>query len=84
MKLFLALNPLEFLLRYTVIGGIICATIGTAIYLMAKRITMAKRQQVEIDQKDKLYVGIQCAGILLIIVGMILMVLPYEATLFRG
>ncbi|MBQ9795858.1 MAG: hypothetical protein IJW36_02735 [Clostridia bacterium] len=84
MTLFLAMDPLEFLLRYTVIAGIVCAVIGTAICMMAKRITMAKRQQVEIDRKDRLYVGLQCVGLFFILLGMILIALPVEATLFRG
>ena len=84
MTLFLAMDPLEFLLRYTVIAGIVCAVIGTAICMMAKRITMAKRQQVEIDRKDRLYVGLHCVGLFFILLGMILIALPVEATLFRG
>ena len=84
MALFLAMEPLEFLLRYTVISGIVCAIIGTAICMMAKRITMAKRSKVEIDKKDKLYVGLQCVGLCFILLGMIIIALPVEATLYRG
>ena len=84
MKLFLALHPLEFLLRYNVIAGIICATIGVAIYLMAKRITMAKEHKVEIARNNKTLVTLQCIAILFIIAGIILIALPFEATLYRG
>lgn len=84
MTLFLALEPLEFLLRYNVIVGVIFAIVGTAVCMMAKRITMTKRQQVEIDSKDRLYVGLKFVGLGLILLGMIFIALPIEATLYRG
>ncbi len=84
MKLFLAMEPLEFLLRYTVITGIVIAIIGTALCMTAKRITMAKRKQVEIDKNDKLYVTLITLGIFFILIGMIVMVLPIEVTFYKG
>ena len=84
MILFLAMEPLEFLLRYTVITGVILAIIGTALCMMAKRITMAKRKQVEIDRKDRLYASLMLLGLAFILIGMIIMVLPIEATFYRG
>lgn len=84
MRLFLAMEPLEFLLRYSVITGVILAIIGTAICMMAKRITMAKRNQVEIDKKDKLYVTLMLLGLAFILIGMIIIALPIDATFYRG
>lgn len=84
MSLLLAMEPLEFLLRYTVITGVIIAIIGTAIVMMAKRITMAKRKQVEISSKDRLYATLMLLGLAFIIIGMIIMVLPISATFYRG
>ncbi len=84
MTFLLAMDPLDFLLRYTVITGIIFAIIGTSICMMAKRITMAKRKQVEINPGDKFYSTLKFIGILLILVGMIIMVLPIEVTFYRG
>ena len=84
MTLFLALEPLEFLLRYNVLLGIAFAIIGTAICMLAKRITMAKRSQVEIDRKDSFYVTLRFVGLGLILFGMILIALPLEGTLYRG
>lgn len=84
MTLLLAMEPLEFLLRYTVITGIVFAIIGTAICMLAKRITMAKRKQVEINPKDKLYTTLVFLGVALILIGMIIMVLPIEVTFYRG
>ncbi len=84
MALFLAMEPLEFLLRYTVITGMVIAIIGTALCMLAKRITMAKRNQVEINKKDRLYVTLLMLGLAFILVGMIIMVLPIEATFYRG
>lgn len=84
MTHFLALEPLEFLLRYNVIAGTVIAIIGTAICMMAKRITMAKRNQVEVEKNDKFYVALRYLGIGLILVGMICIALPFEASLYRG
>lgn len=84
MSLFLAMDPLEFILRYTVITGIVFAIIGTAICMTAKRATMAKRKQVEISKNDKFYTALICLGIMFILVGMIIMVLPIEVTFYRG
>ncbi len=84
MTLFLALEPLEFLLRYNVIIGVFFAIVGTAICMMAKRITMAKRRQVEIDSKDRLYGALKLIGLGFILIGMICIALPLEATLYRG
>ncbi len=84
MSLFLAMEPLEFLLRYTVITGIIIAIIGTALCMTAKRITMAKRNQVEINKNDRFYVTLMLLGLAFIMLGMIVMVLPIEATFYRG
>ena len=78
------MEPLEFLLRYTVIAGVIIAIIGLAICMMAKRITMAKRDQVEINKNDRLYVTLKYLGLGLILVGMIIIALPIEASFFRG
>ena len=84
MTLLLAMEPLDFLLRYTVITGTVFAIIGTAICMMAKRITMAKRKQVEISPKDKLYTGLILLGVSFILIGMIIMVLPIEISFYRG
>ncbi len=75
-------NPLQFLLRYTVIIGIVLAVIGVALCLTAKRITMAVRKQDEINKNDSLYVALRIVGLCLILVGMIVMVLPVEANFY--
>ena len=84
MKLFLAMDPLDFLLRYTVIAGMVLAMIGVGICMSAKRITMSKRKQVDIDKNDKFYSALICIGLVFIIAGLIVMVLPYENTFYRG
>lgn len=84
MKMFLAMEPLEFLLRYSVITGVVIAIIGTAICMLAKRITMAKRDQVEINKNDRFYVTLMLLGLGFILVGMIIIALPIEATFYRG
>lgn len=84
MNLFLAMHPLDFILRYTVITGIIFAIIGAALCMTAKRITMAKRKQVEIDKNDKLYTTLRYIGFALITIGMIIMVLDIDVSFYRG
>ena len=76
-------NPLEFILKYTVLAGIFIAVIGAAVCFMAKRITMAKRNVAVVDKQDKLYVTLLLVGISLILVGMIVMVLPIEGTFYK-
>ena len=75
-------NPLEFLLRYTVIAGVIVAAIGVAICLTAKRIVMAKRKTATVDRKDSLYTTLMLLGLGFLLIGMIIMVLPIEATFY--
>ena len=77
-------SPLEFLLRYTVITGIIIAIIGTAICMLAKRITIAKRDQDFVSKGDRLYSTLMFLGIALILVGMIFIALPIDATFYVG
>ena len=76
-------NPLEFILRYTVLAGIVIAVIGASICFMAKRITMAKRNVAQINKQDKLYTTLLLVGISLILLGMIVMVLPIEGTFYK-
>lgn len=77
-------NPLEFLLRYTVIIGVILAMFGVALILSAKRITMAVRKQDEINKNDNLFMVLRFVGICLILAGMIIIALPVNATLYRA
>lgn len=74
----------EFLLRYTVISGMVVAAIGVAICMLAKRITMFKRHTDTLPQNDKLYKGLFITGICLILIGLILIALPIENTFYKG
>lgn len=75
-------SPIEFLLRYTVIIGVIIAIIGVAILISAKRITMAKRKQDEVSKNDPFYTALRMVAICFILVGMIVIALPINATLY--
>ena len=75
-------SPLEFLLRYTVITGVIIAAIGAGLCMMAKKITIAVRKKATFDYKDKLYTTLMVLGLFFILVGMIVMVLPIDATFY--
>ncbi len=72
-------SPMEFLLRYTVIAGIIIMIIGVALLFSAKRITIAKRGTEDVSKQDKLYLTLFITGICLLLVGMIVTVIdvPY-------
>ncbi len=74
----------EFLLRYTVISGMVVAAIGVAICMLAKRITLAKRHTDSLPKNDKLYQGLMLTGVCLILLGLILIALPIETTFYKG
>ncbi len=76
-------NPLEFLLRYTVIAGMIIAAIGTAMCMLAARITNAVRDTEKVNKQDKLYVALMMIGMCLILLGLIVIALPINGT-FNG
>lgn len=75
-------SPLEFLLRYTVVVGIIVAISGCAILMMAKKITLAKRKTNQIEKQDRLYQTLFFAGLGFILLGMIFIALPIDATFY--
>ena len=75
-------SPLEFLLRYTVIIGMIVSAIGVAICVMSKKLTLSKTQKEELDKSDKFYIKIVSIGFSLILAGMIIMILPFEGTFY--
>ncbi len=78
------LKPQEFLLRYTVIIGIIFAVVGLVVCCIAKRLTMLIRKQEVLDKTDKLYQGILYTGLALVLVGMVCIALPIEDTFYKG
>ncbi len=77
-------NPMEFLLRYTVIIGIILMIIGVAILFSAKKITMVKRGTDSIDKQDKLYLTLFIVGICLLLIGMIVMAIDIPYGFYRA
>ena len=77
-------SPLEFLLRYTVIAGIIIAIIGAAVLFSAKRVTMYVRKQETINKQDKLYTILVLVGVSLIMIGLVCTALPISNTLYVG
>ena len=77
-------NPLEFLLRYTVIAGMVIAAIGAAMCMLAARITNAVRDTEKVNKQDKLYVALMMIGLCLILLGLIVMALPINGTFYGG
>ena len=53
-----------------------------AICLSAKRIVLAKRKTTVLDRKDRLYTTLMLLGLGFLLIGMIIMVLPIEATFY--
>ena len=76
-------SPWEFLLRYTVITGVLIAIVGTAILFLAKHITKAKRGTSEVDKSDKLYITLLIVGLMFVLIGMIIIALPIDSTFYN-
>ena len=76
-------NPLEFILRYTVIAGMLIAIAGVVLCLIAKRVTMAVRKRDDISKSDRLYVTLMLLGLGFILIGMIIIALPIDATFYQ-
>ena len=76
-------NPLEFMLRYTVVVGTVICMVGIALCMLAKPITLKKRGVDELNKKDSIYTGLIIAGLCLIMVGMIVIALPVNATMYK-
>ena len=80
----LAMHPMEFILRYNVIAAMIIAGIGVGLLFSAKKITRYTKKIDKVEKDNKFLQKIQAAGWLLILIGMVVMILPFEATLFGG
>lgn len=72
----LAVKFTDFIVRFNVIVGIICAAIGLACILLARRVTQAVDKTDSITTSSKTYVACKIAGLILILIGMILIALP--------
>lgn len=84
MSFILAMHPLEFVLRYNVIAAMLIAGVGVGLLFSAKKITKFNQKIEKVEKDNKFYQKIQAAGWLLVLIGMIVMILPFEATLFGG
>ena len=84
MSFILAMHPLEFVLRYNVIVAMLIAGVGVGLLFSAKKITKFNQKIEKVVKDNKFYQKIQAAGWLLVLIGMIVMILPFEATLFGG
>ena len=84
MSFILAMHPLEFVLRYNVIVAMLIAGVGVGLLFSAKKITKYNQKIDKVEKDNKFYQKIQAAGWLLVLIGMTIMILPFEATLFGG
>ena len=78
------MHPMEFVLRYNVIVAMLIAGVGVGLLFSAKKITKYNQKIDKVEKDNKFYQKIQAAGWLLVLIGMIIMILPFEATLFGG
>ena len=77
-------HPMEFVLRYNVIIAMIIAGIGVGFLFSARKITRYVKKVDVVAKDNKFFQKIRAFGWLLVLVGLIIMILPFEATLFGG
>ena len=72
LKLMLESELMKALSSMPVIMGIVLATIGIALAILSKRIARAIRQTAELNEDDKIVLGIRVAGLIFALVALIL------------
>lgn len=66
----------EFIQKTNVIGGIILAIIGVAIWLLAKNIAQVVRKGEPVKPNDAVLIGWKVAGLVALLIGMVLIAIP--------
>lgn len=72
----LAVKFSEFIVKANVIIGIICACLGVASLIVARRFAQAVDKSETVTKSSKAYIGARVFGLVMILVGMILIALP--------
>ena len=67
----------DFIQQGNVILGIVLAIIGMACWLLANNIAQAVRKTSEVKANDTILVGCKIAGLVTLLVGMILIAIPF-------
>ena len=68
-------NFVDDITKANVIAGIILATVGLALTLLAKKITRIARKKQDIDEADKLYLALKGLALVMILVALIVMII---------
>ena len=72
LKVILDSQLVKALQSMPVIMGIVLATIGIALAILSKRIAKAVRKQDELNEDDKIVLGIRIAGLIFALIALIL------------
>lgn len=77
MSKILGVTLVEFLQRPNVLVAIFLAVIGIALAILSRRITRSVRKTKDIADNDGLLVGLKITGLVMILIGLILMIIPF-------
>lgn len=77
MSNLLGVTLIEFLQRPNVLVAIFLAVMGIALAILSRRITRSVRKSKDIADNDGLFVGLKITGLVMILIGLILMVIPF-------
>ncbi len=77
MSKILGVTLVEFLQRPNVLVAIFLAVFGIALAILSRRITRSVRKTKNIADNDGLLVGLKITGLVMILIGLILMIIPF-------
>ena len=77
MSTLLGLTLVEFLQRPNVLVAIFLAVVGITLAILSRRIARAVRKTKDIPDNDGLLVGLKITGLVMIMIGLILMIIPF-------
>lgn len=77
MSKILGVTLVEFLQRPNVLVAIFLAVFGIALAILSRRITRSVRKTKDIADNDGLLVGLKITGLVMILIGLILMIIPF-------
>lgn len=73
----LGVTLVEFLQRPNVLVAIFLAVVGITLAILSRRIARAVRKTKDIPDNDGLLVGLKITGLVMIMIGLILMIIPF-------
>ena len=77
MSTLLGVTLVEFLQRPNVLVAIFLAVVGITLAILSRRIARAVRKTKDIPDNDGLLVGLKITGLVMILIGLILMIIPF-------